>query len=387
MNIKEKALHLHRKHRGKMEMRSKVSLKNQEDLSTAYSPGVAEPCRAIHKNPADVFTYTNKGNSVAVVTDGSAVLGLGNIGPLASLPVMEGKAILLKEFAGVDAFPVCLDSENAQDFIQTVKAIAPSYGGINLEDIAAPQCIEIEESLKDTLDIPVFHDDQHGTAIVTTAALINACKLIKKDINTLRVVMSGTGAAGTAIAKMLKHRGVRELYAFNTSGVVKPERKAHYDSAVQKLIENNLIDSPPDDAETLEDLLENADVFVGVSAGNLLTKNSIAKMNKDPLIFAMANPTPEISPEEAKAGGAAIIGTGRSDYPNQINNVLAFPGIFRGALDARSPITEPMKQAAADAIAEVLSESELHPEAIIPSPFDKRVVSAVSEAVKKEALK
>jgi len=387
MDVYKKALELHEKNQGKIEIVSKVSVETKEDLSLAYSPGVAEPCRKIAENKNDVYKYTSKGNLVAVITDGSAVLGLGNIGPEASLPVMEGKSILFKSFAGVDSFPLCLDTQDVEEIIKVCKLVAPGLGGINLEDIRAPKCVEIERRLKEELDIPVFHDDQHGTAIVTTAALINSCKLTGKKIEDLVVVLSGTGAAGSSIAKMLKQLGVKKLFATNSKGVVTNQKYETYDFLVKELLDEGVIDSPENLKEdSLASILEGSDVFVGVSVAGIVTKEMVEKMNKDPFIFAMANPTPEIMPEEAIKAGAKIVGTGRSDYPNQVNNVLAFPGIFRGALDANATkITEEMKFAAARAIAEVLEESELREDYVIPNPFDERVAKVVAEAVAKVA--
>lgn len=384
MDVKKASLDLHKKHKGKIEVISKVSVKSKEDLSLAYSPGVAEPCLEIQKNPLTAYDYTSKGNMVAIVTDGSAVLGLGNIGAEASLPVMEGKAILLKEFAKVDAFPICLDTQNADEIIETVKRIAPGFGGINLEDISAPKCVKIERELQKALNIPVFHDDQHGTAIVTLAALMNSCRLTGRSLSELKVVLSGTGAAGSSIARMLKGAGVKTIYAFNKEGVVQSEKYDDYDFLLKELIDEAIIKAdPPVKHDSLKDLMKNADVFIGVSVGNIVNADMVASMNPDPIIFAMANPTPEIMPDEAKKAGAKIVGTGRSDYPNQINNVLAFPGLFRGALDAKaSTINEAMKIAASKAIATLIKDDELNEDYVIPSPFDERVVAVVSSAVK-----
>ena len=351
MNVFEQSLELHAQARGKIEINSKVKVESKEDLSLAYSPGVAEPCRAIAANEDDVYTYTSKGNMVAVITDGSAVLGLGNIGPKAALPVMEGKSILLKQFAGVDSFPLCLDTQDPELIIQTCKLLAPSLGGINLEDISAPRCVEIERRLMEEMDIPVFHDDQHGTAIVVSAALINACKLTDRKLEDLKVVVSGTGAAGSSIIKMLNQLGVGDIIGYNIDGIVHRDKMDRYDFLTKELVEitnkNNFIGD-----ETLASALVGADVFIGVSVANIVTQEMVRSMNKDPFIFAMANPNPEIMPEDALEGGALVVGTGRSDFPNQINNVLAFPGIFRGALDARAKkINEEMKLAAAMAIA------------------------------------
>jgi len=382
-DIKKESLALHKKHKGKIEVISKVPVKTKEDLSLAYSPGVAEPCLEIEKDPIKAYDYTSKGNMVAIITDGSAVLGLGNIGSLPSLPVMEGKAILLKEFAGVDAFPICLDTQDADEIIETIIRIAPSFGGINLEDISAPKCVKIERALQEKLNIPVFHDDQHGTAIVTLAALMNSCKLTGKTLEDLTVVLSGTGAAGSSIARMLKGAGVKTIYGYNSKGIVSMDKYNDYDFLLKELIDeailtpkNNLTD------DSLAALMKGTDVLVGVSIGNLVSEDMVKSMNKNPIIFAMANPTPEIMPDVAKKAGAYIVGTGRSDFPNQINNVLAFPGLFKGALTARaSTINEAMKIAASKAIASLVSDEELSVDYVIPSPFDERVVTQVSKAV------
>lgn len=388
-NLKQKSLELHKKHAGKLEVHSKVSIKTPDDLSLAYSPGVAEPCREIEKDRKAIYDYTSKGNTVAVVSDGSAVLGLGNIGPYAGLPVMEGKAILFKEFANVDAFPIMLDTENPDDIIQTIKHISPGFGGINLEDIAAPKCVYIERRLKEELDIPVFHDDQHGTSIVTLAALINACRLTGKRIQDLQVVICGTGAAGSNIARLLHLYGVPHIYGFNKQGVLLEEKYNTYSFLDQELLDQEIILSPDNlQDDSLGSLLIGKDVFIGVSVKGLLSEDMIRTMNPNPFIFAMANPDPEIDYNLAKNAGAKIIGTGRSDYPNQINNVLAFPGLFRGALDARAKnITDEMKIASAEAIASIITDEELKEDYIIPSPFDKRVVEKVSNAVYQEGLK
>ncbi len=380
VNYNEEALKMHEKFKGKLEVKSKVKIENRDDLSIAYTPGVAEPCKKIHENVDDVYKYTAKGNLVAIVSDGTAVLGLGNIGAEAAMPVMEGKAILFKNFAGVDGFPICLKSQNADDIVNTVINMAPSFGGINLEDIAAPKCFEVEERIQAALDIPVFHDDQHGTAVVVCAALINALKIVKKDISAVNVVINGPGAAGTAITKMLISLGVKNIVVCDRKGILEETRKdleAHKLWIAQNTNNRKL-------SGNLEDALKSADVFVGVSSANVLTEKMVKLMNEDAIVFAMANPVPEIMPEAAKQAGIRVIGTGRSDYPNQINNVLAFPGIFRGALDVRAKkITEDMKIAAAYAIANLIDESELKEDYIIPNPFDKRVASAVSEAVAK----
>ena len=383
MSVYEKSLELHEKNIGKIEVVSKVKVTNREELSLAYSPGVAEPCKKIAENQEDVYKYTSKGNMVAVVTDGSAVLGLGNIGAKAALPVMEGKAILFKEFAGVDAFPICLDTQDTEEIIKTVKLIAPGFGGINLEDISAPRCIEIEKRLKEELDIPVFHDDQHGTAIVVTAGLINAYKFLKKDIKKAKVVINGAGAAGSSICKLVNDLGVKEIIMVDKVGILNKKYIDKYDFSHKELA---LMTNPENIEGNLSDAMEKADIFIGVSAPNIVTQEMVKKMGKDPVIFAMANPEPEIMPELALQAGARIVGTGRSDYPNQVNNVLAFPGLFKGALKAKSKkITEEMKMAAAEAIADLLDESELREDYIIPDAFDKRVAEAVANAVEKIA--
>lgn len=387
--LKERSLQLHKEHKGKISVVSKISVRNNDDLSLAYSPGVAEPCRVIQNDPTSIYDYTTKGNMVAVVSDGSAVLGLGNIGPYAGLPVMEGKALLFKEFANVDAFPIMLDTQDPDEIVQVIKHISPGFGGINLEDINAPKCVYIERRLKEELDIPVFHDDQHGTAIVTLAALINACRLTKKKLEDLQIVICGTGAAGSSIARLLHKVGITKLYGFNKQGVLLDRKYNDYSFLDQDLLEHKILLSPDHlEDDSLAALIKGKDVFIGVSVKNILTKDMIQTMNPDPFIFAMANPDPEIPYEEAKAAGAKIIGTGRSDYPNQINNVLAFPGLFRGALDARANnITDAMKIASAKAIAAIIKDDELRHDYIIPSPFDKRVVKEVAQAVQQEALK
>ncbi len=385
MDIKKESLRLHALHKGKIKIKSKVPIDNAHDLSLFYTPGVAEVSTQIYNNPTDVYTYTNKGNSVAIVTDGSAVLGLGNIGPHAALPVMEGKAALFKKFANVDAYPICLATKDPDEIISIVKALAPSFGGINLEDISVPNCVKIQETLDKMLDIPVFHDDQDGTAIVTVAALINALKLVNKSIKNIRVVLSGTGAAGSSIANLLNHIGVNHIQAFNKSGVISKEHYHSYDVVLRRLLDKKII--TPSSASSLDELLNGCDVFIGVSGGNILTPSMIPRMNTHPIIFAMANPTPEINPKLAIDAGAFIVGTGRSDYPNQINNVLAFPGIFKGALKYRvTSITTDMKVRAAYAIANIITNDELDVNYIIPSVFDKRVVKAVSNAIKKREI-
>lgn len=381
--VYERALELHEKNKGKLSIVSKVAVKNKDDLSLAYSPGVAEPCRKIAANKEDVYKYTSKGNLVAVITDGTAVLGLGDIGPEAALPVMEGKCVLFKEFAGVDAIPICLDTKNPEEIIRTAKLLAPGLGGINLEDISAPRCIEIETRLKEELDIPVFHDDQHGTAIVVAAGLINAFKFLGKKFSEAKVVVNGAGAAGSSIAKLIHKLGVTNLLVLDKPGILRRSEKDSYDFSKRELAE---LTNPDDIKGDLSVAIKDADVFVGVSVGNILTTEMVKTMNKDAVIFAMANPTPEIMPEDALAGGARIVGTGRSDYPNQINNVLVFPGLFKGALEAKSKkITEEMKLAAANGLASLIKEEELNEKYIIPDAFDPRVADAVAAAVKKVA--
>lgn len=382
MNYFEESLKLHEKNVGKIEVVSKVKVETREDLSLAYTPGVAEPCRKIHENEENVYKYTSKGNLVAVVTDGTAVLGLGDIGPKAGLPVMEGKAILFKEFADVDAFPICLDTKDVDEIVRTVKLIAPGFGGINLEDIGAPRCFEVEERLKKELDIPVFHDDQHGTAIVVLAGIINALKVVNKKIEDIKVVVNGAGAAGTAIAKLLLTSGVKNLIACDKVGILY-EGIEEVDDAKKALAK---ITNPDRIKGTLADALVGADVFIGVSAPGIVSQAMVSSMNKDSILFAMANPTPEIMPEEAKAAGARVIGTGRSDFPNQVNNVLAFPGIFRGALDVRAKeINEEMKLAAAYAIASMIKDEDLNENNVIPYALDKSVAVNIAEAIKKAA--
>ena len=375
------SLELHEKNHGKIEVVSKAVVKTRDDLSTVYTPGVAEPCRKIAANPEDVYRYTAKRNLVAVVTDGTAVLGLGDIGPKAGMPVMEGKCVLFKQFANVDAFPICLDTKDVDEIVETICRIAPTFGGINLEDISAPRCFEIEEKLKERLDIPVFHDDQHGTAIVLLAALINALKVVNKKAEDIRVVISGAGSAGTAIGKLLLRYGIKHLTYCDRYGIL--SRRTASNSAQLALCD---VTNLEDKDGTIADALCGADVFIGVSAPGIVTEEMIRSMAKDAIVFPMANPTPEIMPEAAKAGGARIIGTGRSDYPNQINNVLVFPGIFRGALDVRAEgITENMKLSAARAIASLIPDEELNEENIIPDVFDPRVAPAVAREVAEEA--
>ncbi|MFE4141945.1 NADP-dependent malic enzyme [Peribacillus sp. YIM B13472] len=384
MTLREEALHMHRLNQGKLETVSKVPVRNAVDLSLAYSPGVAEPCKDIYDKPETVYDYTMKGNTVAVISDGTAVLGLGNIGPEAAMPVMEGKAVLFKSFAGVDAFPICLKTTDVDKIVETVKLLEPTFGGVNLEDIAAPNCFEIEERLKKEMNIPVFHDDQHGTAIVTVAGLVNALRLVNKSMSEIKVVANGAGAAGIAIIKLLYSYGVRDIIMCDTKGAIYEGRSTGMNDTkeqVAKVTNRNKVSGP------LETVIQNADVFIGVSAAGALTKEMVSSMNRDAIIFAMANPDPEIMPEDAKAAGAKVVGTGRSDFPNQVNNVLAFPGIFRGALDVRAThINEKMKVAAVQAIAGLIQEHELNEDYVIPAPFDERVAPAVAAAVAKAAM-
>ena len=381
MNIYEEALKFHEEKRGKLEVTSRVKIQNEKDLSLAYTPGVAEPCREIYKDATKANIYTRKWNTVAVISDGTAVLGLGDIGPLASLPVMEGKCVLFKEFGDVDAVPIVLDTKDPNEIVETVKRIAPSFGGINLEDISAPRCFEVEKRLIEELDIPVFHDDQHGTAIVVLAGLINALKIVNKNLEDLKIVINGSGSAGIAIGKLLLHSGVKNLVMCNINGAI--YRGMDYENSSIEEIAN--ITNPNNEKGKLSNVIKGADVFIGVSVGNIVSKDMIESMNKDAIVFAMANPEPEINPNDAKEAGARIVGTGRSDYPNQINNVLAFPGIFRGALDAGAKkITTEMKLAAAYAIANEISDDELNEENIIPKPFKEGVAMKVAEAVLKE---
>lgn len=382
MDYNSLSLKMHEEHKGKVEVVSKVAVKNRDDLSTAYTPGVAEPCRKIRDNKADVYKYTCKGNMVAVVSDGTAVLGLGDIGPEAAIPVMEGKSILFKEFGGVDAFPICLDTKDVDEIVETVKRIAPVFGGINLEDISAPRCFEIERRLKEELDIPVFHDDQHGTAIVVSAGLINALKLVGKPFDQANVVINGAGSAGISICRLLLQLGIGNVVLVDKNGALCPGQD-WMNPAQTEMAE---ITNKDRQTGALAEIMKGKDVFIGVSAPNIVTADMVASMAKDPIVFAMANPTPEIMPEEAKKGGVRVMATGRSDYPNQINNVLVFPGIFRGALDAKATaITEEMKIAAAKAIASIVSDDELNEEYIIPGAFDERVAKVVAKAVCDEA--
>ncbi len=382
MDYNELSLKMHEEHHGKVEIVSKVRVKNRDDLSTAYTPGVAEPCRRIRDNKADVYKYTCKSNMVAVVSDGTAVLGLGDIGPEAAIPVMEGKAILFKEFGGIDAFPICLDTKDVDEIVETVKRIAPVFGGINLEDISAPRCFEVERRLKEELDIPVFHDDQHGTAIAVSAGLINALRLVGKKFEDANVVINGAGSAGISICRLLLRMGIGNAVLVDKNGALCPGEE-WMNPAQKEMAE---ITNRDRQRGPLAEIMKGKDVFVGVSAPNIVTAGMVASMAADPIVFAMANPTPEIMPEEAKKGGVRVMATGRSDYPNQINNVLVFPGIFRGALDARAiGITEEMKMAAAGAIASIVTDEELNEDYIIPGAFDERVAMVVAGAVADEA--
>jgi Malic enzyme len=383
-DVYQEALKLHEELKGKLGVNVKTRVETKDDLSLLYTPGVAQPCREIHKNKNNVYKYTWKGNSVAVVSDGTAVLGLGDIGPEAAMPVMEGKAILFKKFGDIDAVPICLDTKDPKEIISIVKALAPTFGGINLEDISAPRCIEIERTLKEELDIPVFHDDQHGTAIVVTAGLINALKVVKKDISDVSVVVSGTGAAGSSIIKMIHNLGVKEIYGFNINGIVLKEDYDQYDFLTQEL---SLITNTQNKRITMKEALEEADVFIGVSAPGLLTREMVKGMKENPIVFAMANPEPEIKYQDAIEAGARVVGTGRSDYPNQINNLLAFPGLFRGALDVHATkITEEMKLAAAYGLASLVSDEELSETYIIPDALNPKVAKTVAKAVGEKAI-
>lgn len=379
MTINEKALELHKTWKGKLETVSKTPVRSREDLSLAYTPGVAEPCKVIAENKDAAYTYTWKSNTVAVVSDGSAVLGLGNIGPYAAMPVMEGKAVLFKEFGGVNAVPICLDTQDTEEIIRAVTYLAPGFGGINLEDISAPRCFEIEERLKQILDIPVFHDDQHGTAIVVLAGIINALKVVKKQAEGCKVVVNGAGSAGVAITKLLLTYGFSNVIMCDKSGILSKNSEG-----LNWMQENMVkITNPHQETGTLADAMRGADIFVGVSAPNIVTPDMVKAMNSDAILFAMANPVPEIMPDAAKAAGARIVGTGRSDFPNQINNVVAFPGIFRGALEGRAKqITEEMKLAAAKAIASLVPEEKLKEDYIMPEAFDPTVADVVAQAVR-----
>ncbi|MDY6012951.1 NADP-dependent malic enzyme [Clostridium sp.] len=383
LSTKEKALKLHRENHGKLEIVSKVPVKTKEDLSLAYTPGVAEPCLKIKENYDDIYEYTSKGNMVAVVTNGTAVLGLGDIGAGAGLPVMEGKAVLFKAFAGVDAFPICLNSKNVDEIVNTVKIMEPSFGGINLEDIKAPECFEIEKRLKEEMNIPVFHDDQHGTAIVVLAAVINALKLTKRTMENVKVVVNGAGSAGISVAKLLMSAGIRNITMVDRFGILE-ESEDWMNDAQREMAK---VTNKAHLKGTLEDAIKGADMFIGVSAPKVLTKEMVSTMAKDSIVFAMANPIPEIFPDEAKEGGALVAGTGRSDYPNQVNNLLAFPGIFRGALDVRATdINEEMKIAAAYGIANLISEDELNPDYVIPNATDLKIAPKVAAFVAKAAI-
>jgi len=379
MTTAEKAMQMHEEWNGKIETVAKSKVKTREDLAIAYTPGVAEPCKAIAKDEDLAYKYTMKANTIAVVSDGSAVLGLGNIGAKAAMPVMEGKAVLFKEFGGVNAVPICLDTQDTEEIIKAVTYLAPGFGGINLEDISAPRCFEIEERLKATLDIPVFHDDQHGTAIVVLSATINALKIVKKPKESCKIVVNGAGSAGVAITKLLLRYGFKNIIMVDRTGAIASDRTDLNSSKKEMLTLTN----PDDEKGSLADVIKNADIFVGVSAPDTLTADMVKTMATDPIIFAMSNPVPEIMPDVAKAAGARIVGTGRSDFPNQINNVVAFPGIFKGALEGRAKqITEEMKLAAAEAIASLVSDDELCEDMIMPEAFDPRVADKVAEAVK-----
>ncbi|GEP78647.1 NAD(P)-dependent malic enzyme [Staphylococcus carnosus] len=384
MSLRDEALEMHKKNQGKLEVTPKVKVTNKEELSLAYSPGVAEPCKEIYEDPRKVYDYTAKGNTVAVITDGTAVLGLGNIGAEASIPVMEGKAVLFKSFAGINGVPIALDTTDTEEIIKTVKYLQPNYGGINLEDISAPRCFEIENRLKKETKIPVFHDDQHGTAIVTMAGLINALRITDKSLSDIKVVLNGAGAAGIAIVKLLYSYGVRNMIMCDSKGAIYEGRPYGMNPTKDFVAEWTNKDKQEG---KLSDVIKGADVFIGVSVANALSQDMVKSMNEDSIIFAMANPNPEITPDDAKAAGAKVVGTGRSDFPNQINNVLAFPGIFRGALDVEAThINEKMKQAAVSAIADLNQPDELSPDYCIPAPFDRRVAPSVARNVAKAAM-
>ncbi|QCX34126.1 NAD-dependent malic enzyme [Caloramator sp. E03] len=384
MTIYEESLKFHEEKKGKIEVVSRVEVKNSMDLSLAYTPGVAQPCLEIQKDPSKAYIYTRRWNTIAVISDGTAVLGLGDIGALSSLPVMEGKAVLFKSFGDVDAFPIVINTKDVDELVETIVRISPSFGGINLEDISAPRCFEIEKRLKERLDIPVFHDDQHGTAIVVLAGLINALKIVKKKMEDLKIVINGAGAAGVAIAKLLLSSGAKNIILCDRKGAIYKNRE-NMDSSKVEISE---ITNPENQKGNLSDVIKGSDVFIGVSVAGAVTEDMVKTMNKDSIIFAMANPTPEIFPEDAKKAGARIVGTGRSDFPNQINNVLAFPGIFRGALDVRaSVINEEMKIAAAMAIASSIPDSELCEDNIIPKAFNLEVQKKVAQYVKEAAIK
>lgn len=385
-NINQRAIELHEKLQGKISTELKAPLENKDDLSLLYSPGVAEPCRKISENVEDVYKYTGKANTIAVISNGTAVLGLGDIGPEAALPVMEGKCCLFKRFGEVNAIPLVINTKDVDEVVNFAKLVSPGLAGINLEDIKAPECIEIERRLKEELDIPVFHDDQHGTAIVTIAALINSLKLVNKKAEECNVVISGAGAAGSSIIRMLLDLGINNIYAFNSKGVINRKHKDEYTNELYKEL-SEITNNDSEDI-SLEDAMKKSDIFVGVSVPNKITKEMVKSMRRDPIIFAMANPNPEIPYEDAKQAGAKVVGTGRSDYPNQVNNVLAFPGLFKGALDVHSKkISESMKIAAASGIASLISDEELNEDYVIPSPFDKRVAEVVAKAVAEQAIK
>lgn len=384
MTLRDEALEMHRRNQGKLEVAPKVKVTNKDELSLAYSPGVAEPCKEIHEDPRKVFEYTMKRNTVAVVSDGTAVLGLGNIGAEASIPVMEGKAVLFKSFSGIDGVPISLKTTDTDEIVNTVKLLEPNYGGINLEDISASRCFEIEERLKKETNIPVFHDDQHGTAIVTVAGLINALRIVDKDMSDIKVVLNGAGAAGIAIVKLLYSYGIRDMIMCDSKGAIYEGRRHGMNETKEQVAKWTNRDKTEGD---LEEVIQEADVFIGVSVADILTQDMVRSMADDPIIFAMANPNPEINPDEAKEAGAKVIGTGRSDNPNQINNVLAFPGIFRGALDVEAThINEEMKQAAVEAIANLIDSDELDPDYCIPGPFDSRVAPSVAREVARAAM-
>ncbi|MDK7113621.1 NAD(P)-dependent malic enzyme [Staphylococcus pettenkoferi] len=384
MTLRDEALEMHRRNQGKLEVTPKVKVTNKDELSLAYSPGVAEPCKEIHEDPRKVFEYTMKRNTVAVVSDGTAVLGLGNIGAEASIPVMEGKAVLFKSFSGIDGVPISLKTTDTDEIVNTVKLLEPNYGGINLEDISAPRCFEIEERLKKETNIPVFHDDQHGTAIVTVAGLINALRIVDKDMSDIKVVLNGAGAAGIAIVKLLYSYGIRDMIMCDSKGAIYEGRRHGMNETKEQVAKWTNRDKTEGD---LGEVIQDADVFIGVSVADILTQDMVRSMADDPIIFAMANPNPEINPDEAKEAGAKVIGTGRSDNPNQINNVLAFPGIFRGALDVEAThINEEMKQAAVEAIANLIDSDELDPDYCIPGPFDSRVAPSVAREVARAAM-
>ncbi|MCG9802844.1 NAD(P)-dependent malic enzyme [Staphylococcus argenteus] len=384
MSLRDEALEMHKRNQGKLEVKPNVKVTNKEELSLAYSPGVAEPCKDIYEDKRKVYDYTIKGNTVAVITDGTAVLGLGNIGPEASIPVMEGKAVLFKSFAGINGVPIALATTDTEEIIKTVKLLEPNYGGINLEDISAPRCFEIEERLKKETNIPVFHDDQHGTAIVTMAGLVNALRVVNKDLAKIKVVLNGAGAAGIAIVKLLYAYGVRNMVMCDSRGAIFEGRSYGMNptkDVVAKWTNKDKIEG------SLKEVVKDADVFIGVSVANALSQDMVKTMADNPIIFAMANPNPEITPDDAKAAGACVVGTGRSDYPNQINNVLAFPGIFRGALEVEAThINEEMKKAAVEAIADLINSDELNADYCIPGPFDKRVAPSVARNVAKAAM-